>query len=395
MTAGVLEGIRVLDFGRYVAGPWCAALLGDFGAEVIRIEKRSGGEDRYVTPISAQGEGALLLQSNRNKKSLTLDPVSTAGKDIVRRLVLTADVVVANLPPSSLAAIGIDYPTLVDIKPDIILATVSAYGNGGPLEEHLGFDGVAQAMSGAAWFSGNEGRPSRTGVPYADFLAATNCALGVVLALMERQKTGKGQKVEASLLGSALEIANGLIMEQAVLGKNRKPSGNRSQAAAPSDMFRTSDGWVIVQVVGNNLFERFAKLIGRDEWLRDERFASDASRGLHGDEISDAVGRWCADKETDALLALLEQARIPAGPVLDFDQALRHPHVQAAGFFHLTDYPGLPKLAPVIASPVRLSLSPGSIRTSAPSCGEHTDEILAGLGYSQREIAALRSHRTI
>ncbi|MDP3139900.1 MAG: CoA transferase [Burkholderiaceae bacterium] len=391
----ILDGIRVLDFGRYVAGPWCAALLGDFGAQVIRIEKRAGGEDRYVTPLTDAGEGAVLLQSGRNKLSLTLNPLSQNGREVVRRLVRSADVVVANLPPSALASMGIDYPSLVQIRPDIILATVTAYGSGGPLSEHVGFDGVAQAMSGATWWSGQPGEPSRTGVPYADFLAATNCAFGVALALMERQKTGKGQVVEASLLGSALEIANGLIMEQSVLGVNRQPSGNRSQAAAPSDIFKTRDGAIIVQVVGNGLFERLAKMLGRQDWLEDPRFATDASRGIHGDEISRVVGDWCAAHNSAELLAILDQARIPAGPVLDFQQALQHPHVQAAGFFHATDYPGLPRTAPVIDTPVRLSRTPGGIRSAAPRRGEHTDMLLAELGYSATQIAALRADKTV
>jgi len=391
----VLDGIRVLDFGRYVAGPWCAALLGDFGADVIRIERRRGGEDRYITPLTAEGEGALLLQSNRNKRSITLDPGSEAGREVVRRLVRTADVVVVNLPPQALAAIGIDYPTLSALKPDIILTLVTAYGAGGPLSNHVGFDGVAQAMSGAAWFSGEPDHPVRTAVPYTDFLAATNSAFGTLLALMERQKTGRGQVVEASLLGAALTLANGHIMEQAVRAPNRQPTGNRSQAAAPSDLFRTADGWIVVQVVGNSLFARLAQLIGDEQLANDERFKTDLSRGIHGAEISRIVGGWCAQRGTADLLRMFGNAGIPAGPVLDFTQALAHPHVMAAGFFQLVDYPGLPRPAPVSTSPVRLSDSPGSIRHSAPTLGADTDEVLIEIGFSPEDIAMMRRSAAI
>ncbi len=160
---GILDGIRVLDFGRYVAGPWCAALLGDLGAEVIRIEKRAGSEDRFVGPVADGGEGALFLQTNRNKKGMTLDPAKPAGREVVRRLVATADVVVANLPPQSLRSLGLDWETLSKLRPSLVLTTISAFGAGGPYEERLGFDGIGQAMSGAMYLSGHPGEPMKAG----------------------------------------------------------------------------------------------------------------------------------------------------------------------------------------------------------------------------------------
>src|SRR5262245_66196002 len=214
--AGALDGIRVVDFGRYVAGPWCAALLGDLGAEVIRVEKRAGSEDRFVGPVADGGEGALFLQTNRNKKGMTLDPLTPAGREVVKRLVATADVVVANLPPQTLRAMGLDWETLSALRPSLVLTTVSAFGGGGPYEERLGFDGIGQAMSGSMYLSGHPGEPMKAYVPWVDFGTAGLAAFATLAALLERNTSGRGQHVEASLLQTALAVSNAPLVEQRV-----------------------------------------------------------------------------------------------------------------------------------------------------------------------------------
>ena len=273
--AGVLEGIRVLDFGRYIAGPYCATLLAEHGAEVIRIEKREGSEDRFQAPVANTGEGALFLQINRNKLGLTLDPMAPEGQDIVRKLVATADVVIANLPPQTLSAMKLDYESLKAVKPDIILTTVTAYGRGGPYSERVGFDGVGQVMSGAVYMTGTEDQPYRAQVPWVDFGTALHCAFGTMAALMSRKATGKGQWVQGALLATAVTFGNALLIEQAVIQANRVPTGNRGQTAAPVDIFRTKDGWILAQVIGAPLFKRWAKLMGEEHWLTDPRFKDD------------------------------------------------------------------------------------------------------------------------
>ena len=195
---GVLEGIRVLDFGRYIAGPFCAALLGDLGADVIRVERVDGGEDRVVQPVTGDGMGAMFLQVNRNKRSLTLNPVKAEGRDVVRRLVATADIVVANLPPPTLTQMGLDYETLRSIKPDIILTTVNAFGSGGPWSDKVGFDGLAQAASGNLHMSGTADQPTRAFAPYVDFGTASLSALATMAALRHRDLTGEGQVLEGA-----------------------------------------------------------------------------------------------------------------------------------------------------------------------------------------------------
>jgi crotonobetainyl-CoA:carnitine CoA-transferase CaiB-like acyl-CoA transferase len=387
---GVLEGVRVLDFGRYIAGPYCATLLAEFGAEVIRVEKRDGSEDRFIVPVGEGGEGALFLQVNRNKRSITLDPMTAEGQEVMRRLVLTADVVIANLPPYTLQAMKLDYESLKAIKPDIILTTATAFGNPGPWSDRVGFDGIGQVMSGAVYMTGQGEPPFRAAVPWVDFGTALHCAFGTLMALIERGKSGRGQVVEGALLATALTFTNTTLIEQALIAINRVPTGNLGQTSAPADIYRTKDGWMLCQVTGQPLFVRWARLMGEDHWLEDARFCDDIKRGDNGAVISKRMARWCAERTTREAVDTLAAAKIPAAPVLSPQQALEHPHIRATGFLQDVDYPGLPHAAPVARAAVRLSQTPGEIIARPPKLGEHTDLVLADLGYDACAIAALR-----
>ena len=387
---GVLDGIRVLDFGRYIAGPYCAALLGEFGADVIRVEKREGSEDRYQAPVTATGDGALFLQMNRNKRAMTLDPMTAEGREIVRKLVRTADVVVANLPPQTLTRMGLDHASLVAVKPDIILTTVSAYGRGGPYSHRVGFDGIGQVMSGAVYMTGEPDQPHRAQVAWVDFATALHCAFGTMAALMARERTGEGQVVEGALLATAVTLTNALLIEQAVIKADRVPTGNRGQTAAPVDVFRTQDGFIIVQVIGQPLYERWAALMGEAHWLTDPRFKDDINRGNHGELISQRMAHWCAQRTNAEALETLGAAKIPAGEVLRPQQTLDDPHIQAMNFFQPTEFPGIPRPAPLAKVPVFLSRTAGSIRRRPPTLGEHTEEIMDELGYDAGAISSLR-----
>jgi crotonobetainyl-CoA:carnitine CoA-transferase CaiB-like acyl-CoA transferase len=390
-----LKGIRVLDFGRYIAGPFCGALLADMGAEVIRIEKVDGSEDRYLAPISEGGEGGAFMQLARNKRGLTLNPMKPEGREIVKKLVAKTDVVIANLPPDTLKTMGLDYESLKKVKPDIILTMISAFGTGGPYSNRVGFDGLGQAMSGAMYLSGTPEQPVKSYTPFIDFGTASLAAFGTMTALFERQKSGRGQIVEGSLFNTALTMMNGTAIEQDALKVNRVASLNRAQTTAPSDTFKTKNGWVLVQSVGGPLFERWARLMGEEHWITDPRMKDDLSRGEHGQIISDRMSIWCAERTSEEALAEMEEARLPAGPVLSPQQVLDDPHIKAKNLFQATDFPGLDKPAPLMRTPVELSKTPGEIRHRAPQLGEHTDAILMEIGYNASEIAELRSKRRV
>ena len=393
--SGVLHGIRVLDFGRYIAGPYCAALLADLGADVVRIERREGGEDRWVAPVAADGAGALYLAMNRNKRGMTLDPAHPQGREIVQKLVATADVVVANLPPEVLRSLSLDLESLRRVKPDIILTTVTAFGAGGPWSHRHGFDGIGQLMSGAAYLTGTPEQPMRAAVAWVDFGTASVSAFGTLAALIAKRETGRGQKVEAALLRTAVAFTNSALLEQQVIQVNRVATQNRGQTSAPSDVFRTKDGWIIAYAIGNPMFRRWARLMGEEHWLTDPRFKDDQGRGDHGDVISKRMAQWTTERTTDEALAELEKAKIPAGPLYSPQQVLEDAHIRAAGLLRDTDYPGLPRPAPLAPTPVGLSETPGRFAHRAPMLGEHTDEILAELGYSEAAIDALRAANVI
>ena len=393
----MLDGIRVLDFGRYIAGPFCAALLGDLGAEVIRIERIGGGEDRFYIPVGAGpgGGGAMFLAMNRNKLGMTLDPSAARGREIVRKLVATADIVVANLPPRVLRSLALDLDSLRQVKPDIILTTVTGFGAGGPLSHKHGFDGIGQAMSGAVYLSGTPEQPIALKLPWVDFGSACLSAFGTLAALIERGKTGRGQKVEGALLRTAIAFANATLIEQALTGVNRVATVNRGFNSAPADFYRCKDGWIVATVIGQSMFRRWTQMIGEDHWLDDPRFADDQSRADHGEIISARMTLWCAERTCTEALAVLEEASIVAGQLYSPQQALDDTHIRAAHLLEDVTHPALAATFPLAPTPIELSEMPGTYRRPAPLLGEHTDAILASLGYTAAEIASLRAERVI
>lgn len=395
MPQAALAGIRVIDFGRYIAGPYCGMLLADMGADVIRIDRRLGSEDRYTGPVTEGGEGGGFLSLNRNKRSLTLDTSKPASREIIRRLVESADVVIANLPVAVMKKMGIDYDSLKAIKADIILGRVSTFGPDGPYANRLGFDTIAQAMSGAMSLTGFPGAPVRALVPFEDYGTALHTAFGIMVALFHRAQTGEGQIVDGSLFATGITYMQALLAERSVLGIERTQRGNAAFYSAPADTFRTTDGWVILQVIGSDMFARWARVVGREDLIGDPRFADDLARADNRDAITEAMNAWLATRTTAEAIAQLEAARVPAGPVFDLGEVLEDPQVKARELLRYVDYPGAPKPVPLANTAVRLSLTPGEIRRRAPTLGEHTSAVLEEIGYTVGQIAELRAAEVV
>jgi len=392
----VLDNFRVIDITRYVAGPVCAAQLADLGAEVIHIENVGGGEDRTPLPFDADyPAGVGFLQCNRNKQGLSLDMTCREGREILHELVESADVLVANMPGKALVDLGIDYETIQRIKPDIIFAHITTFGSVGPYADRTGFDAIAQVMSGATYLSGRPGEPMKSAAAWVDMTAGNHAVSGILAALLHRRQTGKGQKVEVNLLQSAMTITNYFLIEEELTGMGRTGTGNRAPSGAPCDLVAALDGAFYLAILGRPMFNRFCEMIGQPELSEEPRFATDGLRADNGMELSRVAADWAAEKTTDECLDLLAEFRIPAGPLLSPRQALDDPHVQTAGFLRNIDVPGIEKPVPFIAPPYRLSESPATITRGPPLAGEHTDEILAALGYSADEIAGLRERAVV
>ncbi len=385
---GVLNGIRVLDFSRYIAGPYCGSILADLGAEVIRVEPPGGADDRFLLTLEGLSDGAQFLALNRNKKSLTMDLRSPRGREVLNRLVASADVTLTNMPPAALPKLGLDHASLKQANPAIISANVSAYGPEGPLSGRNGFDLIGQAMSGATYMSGWPGRPVRTAANYVDFGTGLGTAIGILAAIMHRRATGEGQEVQASLLQTALTFMNAVLAE-ASTGVDRPPAEGRSPYAGPAELARTKDGAVVVQVVGPAMFARLCEAIGRPELATDPRFDSDEKRGAAGAELSAILGEWAAPLTMQEAMEALTQARIPSGPALSPIQAINDPGVLGSGVFQRQQpRPGGPEL-PIAGLIARLSASPGTIRSPAPEAGADTLAALRAAGFADDEIEAL------
>jgi crotonobetainyl-CoA:carnitine CoA-transferase CaiB-like acyl-CoA transferase len=394
-SPGPLHGIRVIDFGRFIAGPYCAMLLADMGADVIRVDRRQGSEDRYTGPVTEEGEGGAFLSLNRNKRSLTLDTSKPESAEIIRRLVSRADVVVANLPVAVMKKMRIDYDSLRSLKSDVILARISAFGPDGPYAHRLGFDSLAQAMSGAMRLTGFEGAPVRSVVSFEDYGTALHTAFGVMVALYHRATTGEGQIVDGSLLGTSITYMQAFLAERSVTGIAREQRGNTGFYSSPADVYQVSDGWIMVQTVGGDMFARWARLVGREELIGDPRFSTDILRADHREIVTAAMNAWLAGKTAAEAIAALEAARVPAGPVLDIPEVLTDPQVKARGLLEYVDYPGAPRPVPLAAPAMQLSATPARIRHRAPTLGEHTGQVLGELGYSDEEIDRLRAAQAV
>jgi crotonobetainyl-CoA:carnitine CoA-transferase CaiB-like acyl-CoA transferase len=386
----VLDDILVIDLTQALAGPYCSMLLGDMGADVIKIEQPgSGDQSRSWGPPFVEGESTYFLSVNRNKKSLTLNLKTDAGQEIMHRLIPRADVFITNLPrQSSRRNTGVDAETLLGLNPRLVYVSITGYGMDGPYAERSGYDLIAQSESGLMSVTGDpDGEPMRYPIPLADMTTGVYAALGVMGALMARQRTGRGQVLDLSLLES--QSAWLAILASAYLNAGEEPQrlGNVHPNIVPYQVFRAKDKYIIVAVGTQRLWERFCAVLGiTDTLMSDPRFATNTDRLAHRDELVKLLQNILAQREADYWLEALREAQIPSGPINSVPETLSHAQLLERGFIVELDHP-LAGLVKSLANPVRFSETPVSYRLPPPRLGEHKATILSELGFTAEEIS--------
>lgn len=405
---GALSHIRVLDLSRVLAGPWAGQILGDLGAEVIKIERpRTGDDTRHWGPPFLKdqagdnsSEAAYYLSANRNKQSLTLDFTQPEGQRIIRDLVERCDVLLENFKVGGLAAYGLDYDSLKAINPKLIYCSITGFGSDGPYANRAGYDFMIQGLGGLMSLTGRaedeEGAgPVKVGVALTDILTGLYATVGVLAALNSREQTGVGQHVELALLDVQVACLANQAMNYLTTGVAPKRMGNAHPNIVPYQDFPTADGDIILTIGNDGQFRKFAEAAGYPEWASDPRFTSNKARVAHRKELVPMIRQVTVFRTTAEWVALLEQAGVPCGPINDLAQVFSDPHVQARGLRVEMPHP-LAGSVPLVASPIRLSETPVEYRKAPPLLGEHSEAVLQDvLGLSFEKILSLRQSGVI
>ena len=391
-----LSGMVVLDLTQIMAGPFCTMVLADMGANVIKVEKPNGGDDnRRMGPPFIKDWSAGFLALNRNKRSLAVDLRSEMGKATFRRLVQDADAVVENFRPGVMERLGLGYESLISIKPSLVYCSVSGFGNTGPDAAKGGFDLVAQGVSGLMSITGHPGMPpAKVGVPITDISAGLLSANGVLCAYIHALKTGQGQQVDTSLMEAGIAYT---VWESSVYfadGDVPGPLGSAHRVSAPYQALRTSDGYLNIGAATQPTWEQLCRAIGAEELIDDPRFKLPGDRKSRQDELAALLEETFVTDTTANWLAMLEEAGVVAGPIYNMDQVYKDPQVLARNMLVDINDPDLGTIHN-IGVPVKLSATPGRIRTRAPMLGEHSVEVLMEHGFSEAEVGALLTDRVV
>jgi crotonobetainyl-CoA:carnitine CoA-transferase CaiB-like acyl-CoA transferase len=378
-AAPPLQGVRVIDLSRVLAGPFCTMLLGDMGAEVLKIEEPQHGDDTRGWAPFVDGSSSYFLAVNRSKKSVALDLKTPEGRDVLTRLIETADVLVENFRPGSLAALGFGYAQASALNPRLVYCSISGYGQNGPRSQRPGYDVVIQGETGLMNVTGfPDGEPTKVGIAVTDYLAGLYAIQGILLALIERQRSGKGQQVDLALFDSMLSVMH--LPVGILLATDEEPGrlGNDHPSIAPYETIRAKDGSVIVAVGNPRLWEQFCKALDRPDLCDDPRFRTNTTRLAHRDELRATIQAIFDTMPVDELIQRLEAHNVPCGTPRSVKGALEDPQVVARDMLVELEYPALGTIK-VLGNPIKLSRTPHVIRRAPPALGEHTEEVLSDL----------------
>jgi crotonobetainyl-CoA:carnitine CoA-transferase CaiB-like acyl-CoA transferase len=392
-AAGPLQGLRVLDLTEYMAGPYCTAILADMGAEVIKVERPGKGDS--IRELRGNPRNPQFLYINRNKKSLTLDYKQPEGREVFLKLVRGMDVLVENYRPSVMPKAGLGYEQLIAENPRLIYAQLSGFGYDGPYREKGGFDLIAQAMGGVMHVTGEpDGPPTSVGLPVCDLGTGMWAVQGILAALHQRHRTGQGQRVECSLLETAVAFSSWTSANWLADRQEPTRQGSRHRQSAPYQRFATQDSYIVVGAGNQSLFERFCRALGKPEWIADPRFAKNTARMEHRAALEREIEAVFHAHPTAHWERVLDEAGVPCGGVKNYAELFSDPQIRHREMVVTAQDPELGPV-PHLRMPVRLSGGAVSVRRAAPALGEHNGEILAALGYGAGQIEALRARKVI
>ena len=389
-----LDGIHVIDLSRVIAGPWCGALLADLGADVVKVEDTGPGDESRTWPPHKDGEAAAYLLFNRNKRGIALDLKTPEAVEVVKRLVKDADVVIENFRTGTMESFGLGYDVLSQINPRLIYCSVSAFGRTGPRKDSPGYEALMQAFSGIMSITGEPGgQPVRAGVSFLDLTTGILCALGVSNAIIQRQRTGLGQRVDGSLLETAVSLLAFHAEGYLLTGALPRALGSGHPSLSPYRNFKCRDGqWIFIAAANDRFWQKLAKALDLSDLAVDPRFQKNQGRVANRAELEGILETTIGGLDREPLLKRLEEADVPATPVNTVDQVMNDPQTAERGIVQRVTHPKLGEI-PVVGTPLHFSrMSPG-VRRAAPLRGEHTDAILADLGYSAAEIKNLREKK--
>lgn len=392
VSNGALQGVRILDLTRVLAGPFCTMLLGDMGADIIKIEEPGKGDDTRGYPPFLNGYSAYFTNLNRNKKSITLDLKKPEAKETFLKLLKTVDVVIENYKPGTMEKLGLSYEKGKTVNPAIIYASISGFGQYGPYKDRPGYDIIGQAMGGLMSVSGwPDSPPTRSGTAMGDILGGLNCCIGILAALKSRDNTGVGQHVDVSLVDSVVSSMETIIQLYLVEGRIPSRIGNRYEFIYPYDSFEAADGWVVIGVGGDEVWKRFCKAIDREDLLADASLAKNKDRVANNQRLKGLVTQWTSERTVNDIVDLLLAHSVPCSPIYTVDKVVNDPHIAGAREMIVEmDHPIEGKMK-VINCPIKFSDTKPTIRSTAPHLGEHTEVVLQDLlGMSKEEVARLK-----